>query len=389
MFSQVFNKAKGIFSKRDLPASASEDSSITVQASQSDSADSTDKSTSTITEMVTTRRSHVGSPRTTGASDSAVNGKRRIQERNTNGHSTKRRRISSEHENGLIEELSSPRQVPEDKVTVEITGVKKRRVSNGPEDSQTMTTSTPSNKLSNHIRFGSEEPAIPITTVKELEDREPAAPKEDSESDEDDDEAPEVVDNSVQLLSLKVQAQKQKEAKKRDEILQKEKRKLQDEKHKSQAKASAKPKAEKVQEKSQLQSIDMKLIPDDDIVSESTATLQGSVARESGRRALPALLPDEILNAEPVYRLPSPPPEQQQKSTRQHKFFKDVDRPAKDLHRGDVTIRVLEDKKIMLPPKSSKSGRNVKASWVAGQRSRNAPGGLKRVGGGPKSFVRR
>jgi U3 small nucleolar RNA-associated protein 16 len=162
--------------------------------------------------------------------------------------------------------------------------------------------------------------------------------------------------------------------------LQKEKRKQQDEKNKSQAKA-AKHKEDQVQKK-QPQPID------DDLVSESTATLQGSVVRE-GRRALPALLPDEILNAEPVFRLPSPPPEQEQKSTRQHKFFTEVDRPAKDLHRGDVTIRVLEDKKHMLPPKSSKSGRNVKAAWMAGQRGRSAPGGLKRVGGGPKSFVRR
>lgn len=173
-----------------------------------------------------------------------------------------------------------------------------------------------------------------------------------------------------------------------DEILQKEKRRLQDEKHKSQAKASVKSKAEKVQ-KSKPQAIDTKPVSDDDIVSESTATLQGSVVKESGRRVLPALLPDDILNAEPVYRLPSPPPEQQRKDTRQHKFFKDVEKPAKDIHRGDVTIRVLEDKKNMLPPKSSKVGRNVKAGWMAGQRSRHAPGRLKRVGGGPKSFVRR
>lgn len=171
--------------------------------------------------------------------------------------------------------------------------------------------------------------------------------------------------------------------------MQKEKRRLQDEKQKAQAKAAAaKAKAEKPQKP---QSFDSKLISDDDIVSESTATLQGSVVREPGRRVLPALLPDEILNAEPIHRLPSPPPEEQQKtSTKQHKFFKE-DRPAKDIRRGDVTIRVLENKKEMLPPKNSAVGRHVKAAWQAGQRGRNgtAPGGLKRVGGASKGFVRR
>jgi U3 small nucleolar RNA-associated protein 16 len=247
-------------------------------------------------------------------------------------------------------------------------------------------------KSSNHIRFGSEEPALPIRTAKEIEIEtvQPTQPQAEEDSESDDDEAPEVVDNSAQLLALKVQAQKQKEAKKRDEILQKEKRRLQDEKQKAQAKASAEAKA-KTEKLQKPQSFDSRLISDDDLVSESTVTLQGSVVREPGRRVLPALLPDEILNAEPIHRLPSPPPEEQQKTnTKQHKFFKE-DRPAKDIRRGDVTIRVLESKKEMLPPKSSAVGRHVKAAWQSGQRGRNgtAPGGLKRVGGGSKGFVRR
>lgn len=172
--------------------------------------------------------------------------------------------------------------------------------------------------------------------------------------------------------------------------MQKEKRRLQDEKQKAQAKASAaaKAKAENFQKPSSFES---KLISDDDLVSESTATLQGSVVRESGRRVLPALLPDEILNAEPIHRLPSPPPEEQPKTnTKQHKFFEE-DKPAKDIRRGDVTIRVMESKKEMLPPKSSTVGRHVKAAWQAGKRGRNgtATGGIKRVGGGSKGFVRR
>ncbi|EED15516.1 conserved hypothetical protein [Talaromyces stipitatus ATCC 10500] len=391
MFSQVFTRAKGIFSKNNL--SANDDSSVTAQASQSDSAgNNTDDSSSTIKDMVTaTRQGHVGSPRTNG-SDTATNTKRKTLESKTNGHSNKRRRLSPEKQDSVIEVLSSQQEAPEDNVTIEVPVVQEtEKISNGIETtpkSEGATADEFSKKPSNHIRFGSEEPTLPIQQTKGIETPQPTQAKDDSES--DDDEAPEVVDNSAQLLSLKVQAQKQKEAKRRDEILQKEKRRLQDEKQKAQAKASAAAKA-KAEKSQKPQFFDSKLISDDDLVSESTATLQESV-RGSGRRALPALLPDEILNAEPVHRLPSPPPEEQQKSNirRQHKFFKE-DKPAKDIRRGDVTIRVLETKKEMLPPKSSAIGKHVKASWQAGHRGRNgsAPGGLKRVGGGPKSFVRR
>lgn len=111
--------------------------------------------------------------------------------------------------------------------------------------------------------------------------------------------------------------------------------------------------------------------------------------RDSGRLVLPALLPDEILNAEPVYTAPSPAPEPSRKSTKKHKFFDDVKKPVKDIRHGDVTIRVLENQKNMLPPKSSTAGQSLKAAWMAGRRNKNGIPGLKRVSGGPKSFVRR
>ncbi|QGA19638.1 hypothetical protein EYB26_007327 [Talaromyces marneffei] len=387
MFSQVFTRAKGIFSRNNLPAS--DDSSVTAQASPSNSTDTnTDDSSSTTKKMGTaTRQGNVASPRMNG-SETATNTKRKTLESKTNGHSKKRRRLSPEQEDSLIEVLSSQQEAPDDNVTIQIPAAREKKIRNGTEST---TPDRSAKKPSSHIRFGSEEPALPIRTAKdgEIETVESTQAQAEEDSESDDDDAPEVVDNSVQLLALKVQAQKQKEAKKRDELLQKEKRRLQDEKQKAQAKAAAaKAKAEKPQKP---QSFDSKLISDDDIVSESTATLQGSVVREPGRRVLPALLPDEILNAEPIHRLPSPPPEEQQKtSTKQHKFFKE-DRPAKDIRRGDVTIRVLENKKEMLPPKNSAVGRHVKAAWQAGQRGRNgtAPGGLKRVGGASKGFVRR
>jgi U3 small nucleolar RNA-associated protein 16 len=219
MFSQVFTKAKGIFSRNNLPAS--DDSSVTAQASQSDSIDTnTDDSSSTITKMVTaTRRGHVGSPNTNG-SESATNTKRKTMERKTNGHSNKRRRLSPEQEDSLIEVLSSQQEVPVDNVTIQIPAAQEKKISNGTKNTAKSASTTPDRsvkKSSNHIRFGSEEPALPIRTAKEIEIEtvQPTQPQAEEDSESDDDEAPEVVDNSAQLLALKVQAQKQKEAKKR------------------------------------------------------------------------------------------------------------------------------------------------------------------------------
>lgn len=129
----------------------------------------------------------------------------------------------------------------------------------------------------------------------------------------------------------------------------------------------------------------------DDEVSESTATLQGSVAKETGRRALPAVLPDEILNAVPADRLPTPPPDIQRKYSKRHRFFDEEEKPPKDIRRGDVTIRVLDDKaaKSTLAPKSSKQGQKVREAWIAGKRNPKPLPGLKRVPGGKKGFVRR
>lgn len=170
--------------------------------------------------MVTaTRRGHVGSPNTNG-SDSATNTKRKTMESKTNGHSNKRRRLSPEQEDSLIEVLSSQQEVPADNVTIQIPAVQEKKISNGTETTAKSASTTPDRsvkKPSNHIRFGSEEPALPIRTAKEIETEtvQPTQPQAEEDSESDDDEAPEVVDNSAQLLALKVQAQKQKEAKKR------------------------------------------------------------------------------------------------------------------------------------------------------------------------------
>jgi U3 small nucleolar RNA-associated protein 16 len=144
-------------------------------------------------------------------------------ESKANGHSNKRRRLSPEQEDSVIEVLSSQQEVPADNVIIQIPATQEQKIGNGVEsraESASSTTDRSAKKSSNHIRFGSEEPALPIRTAKEIEiETVPSTQVQVEEDSESDDDAPEVIDNSVQLLALKVQAQKQKEAKRRQVFL--------------------------------------------------------------------------------------------------------------------------------------------------------------------------
>lgn len=141
-----------------------------------------------------------------------------------------------------------------------------------------------------------------------------------------------------------------------------------------------------------------KEILSDDLLSESTATLLGSTTQDARRAALPALLPDDILNAAPVARPPTPPAEEmdfRQKKPNKLKFLDKTEKRPKDVHMGDVTIRVLDDNvsrkktKVSLPPKASKNSVKSKQNWMNKARSTGQVNGLRRTAGGPSGFVRK
>lgn len=168
-----------------------------------------------------------------------------------------------------------------------------------------------------------------------------------------------------------------------EEQLKKEKRKQLDELRKQQAK-------QKEMTKLAAGSVD-------DQLSESTETLRGSTTQDARRSALPALLPDEILNAAPVARPPTPPLEElnvSHKKPNKLKFLDATEKRPKDVKLGDVTIRVLDENptktaKTTLPPKASKTGRNAKQNWLNRARSTGTINGLRRTAGGPSGFVRK
>ncbi|KAF9893740.1 hypothetical protein FE257_009910 [Aspergillus nanangensis] len=237
----------------------------------------------------------------------------------------------------------------------------------------------PSNKT--HFRFDSEEPEVPLDTTRE-DTQEKQANHEDEDDSSDDDEAPEAVDNSAQMSKIREDAKRQEEIRQREEQVKREKRKKLDEVRKAQAKAMKKK--ENLAE---------------DMQSESTVTLQGSITQDARRAALPALLPDEILNATPVARPPTPPAEGMDilhRKPNKLKFLDKTEKRTKDVHMGDVTIRVLDDNvsykkksKVTLPPKASKTGVNSKQNWLNKARSTGQINGLRRTTGGSSGFVRR
>ncbi len=89
----------------------------------------------------------------------------------------------------------------------------------------------------------------------------------------------------------------------------------------------------------------------------------------SSTSALPTLLPDEILALEPTKRPPTPPPaETTTHVSKRHKFFSAGEKPPKDLVRGNVRVRVLDNPSSHLAPKAGKGSKSLKEGWLAGRR---------------------
>ncbi|OGE53614.1 hypothetical protein PENARI_c007G06625 [Penicillium arizonense] len=228
----------------------------------------------------------------------------------------------------------------------------------------------------NHFRFDSEEPEIPETLPEEISEE----PNQEDDDEDSDDDAPEAIDNSAQLLKMKEQAKKRETAKQLEEQLKKEKRRKLDERRKLQAKTIVKPKESS-----------------DDLLSESTATIQGTTTQDARRAALPALLPDDILNAEPAIRPPTPPADEfaMPKKSNKLRFLDKKDKIPKDVNMGDVSIRVLDapstkkSSKPALAPRVSKAGKNLKGSMLQMTRNSAQGNGLRKKASGPSGFVRR
>lgn len=144
----------------------------------------------------------------------------------------------------------------------------------------------------------------------------------------------------------------------------------------------------------------------DEIMSESSATLQGSDTKATSpstlKASLPMLLPDDILNAEPTARPPTPPREKKpafsvKAKPNKIRFLDEIQKPPKDIRIGNTSVRVLDETtqynsragaNNRLAPKASKASKNVKDRWITGHRNKNVSSGLRRTTG-TSGFVRK
>ncbi|KAJ5112652.1 hypothetical protein N7532_000697 [Penicillium argentinense] len=350
MFSQFVTAAKGLFTR---------------QESEDTAADPAGTDAATTSRMVTATRQRAAKPEhESKVSGVAKGGKRKAQAaatEKTEDKQSKRRKRDS---------LEAAEATTDDDVAIDTL-----EQTNG----ETKSSHSKKHEPKGHFRFDSEEPSVPKVPLPQ------PAPQVSNDDDEDDsdDDAPETIDNSAQLLKIKEQAKRQEKLKQQEEQAKREKRRKLDERRKVQAKSS------KIKEIA---------APSEDLHSESTTTLQGSTTQDARRRTLPALLPDDILNAEPMDRAPTPPAEDSSaapKKSNKLRFLDRTEKAPKDMQVGDVTIRVLDapstksQSKPALAPKASKAGRNVKDNWLKRERSTAKVNGLRRTTGGSSGFVRR
>ncbi|PYI08281.1 hypothetical protein BO78DRAFT_311079 [Aspergillus sclerotiicarbonarius CBS 121057] len=360
MFSQIVTAAKGLFSRQD-----SDEASLPNLHSNSGSTSSTSSGANTPKMVTATRQRKFAATEPNANGSAETNGKRKSEP--VVAEPTETTQINKRRKRSSLEAAQEPESKPSSK---------KSKTTEKSEPKQEEQSSAPVPKK--HFRFDSEEPELPEVAAEET--TETRQEVEDSEDDSDDDEAPETVDNSAQRSKIKLEAKKQERAKQIEEQLKRDKRKQLDELRKSQAKIAKK-----------------KELKSDDLLSESTETLQGTTTQDARRSALPALLPDDILNAAPDVRPPTPPAEERtfmQQKPNKLRFLDKKEKAPKDVRMGDVTIRVLDgdvskSSKTTLPPKASKTGRNAKQNWLNKSRSTGSLNGMRRTTGGSSGFVRR
>ncbi|PYH44241.1 uncharacterized protein BP01DRAFT_321624 [Aspergillus saccharolyticus JOP 1030-1] len=397
MLSQFVTAAKGLFTRSDNknpqptflePRLAADKSASAIASIQQVTTPTT---TTTTPKMVTATRQRrftaesSAEPEANGigsVNEAKINGNgKRTSEPSTDAENNNARKTQSNTKRRKRSSLAAVLE-SEDEMATSPSNKKSKTVkgtndTEGQEDEQEETpVAAPQQIKKKHFRFDSEEPEVPaMAEVAET----PQSLEE--EEDSSDDEAPEAVDNSAQLSKIRMEAKRQERAKQIEEQLKRDKRKQLDDLRKLQAKSTSKKREA------------------EDQLSESTETLQGTTTESARRSALPALLPDDILNAAPDVRPPTPPAEEMRivrpKPTKL-RFLDKKEKAPKDLQMGDVTIRVLDGdvsrnkkSKTTLPPKATKSSQNARQVWLSAGRSTGKVNGMRRAAGAPSGFVRK
>ncbi|KAL8828762.1 MAG: hypothetical protein Q9170_006463 [Blastenia crenularia] len=222
---------------------------------------------------------------------------------------------------------------------------------------------------SRHKHFQNEEPPPPQLSSNDLplDSLNTSGQVEASEEETSGDEAPEVVTQSAGLETARSAAAEAAKAADAQRAVEKQRRRERDSLLKGQAKTT-----KKVTE--QVDSEDSRPVSpmeDNQSYQPSPSTLDPPNAfKWSSNEPLPALLPDELLAIEPMVRLSTPIPEPvvaKPSVNTKRRFVEEISKPPKDVRKGNVRIRVLEERRTVLPPKISKSSKLIRESWLAGR----------------------
>ncbi|KAL8774222.1 MAG: hypothetical protein Q9209_000973 [Squamulea sp. 1 TL-2023] len=238
-----------------------------------------------------------------------------------------------------------------------------------PHDRSTRTTNAPSNQR--HKRFENE--AANLGTL----DSEPSSlllaspnPRDavrDTDSVSSEDEAPDIVPKSSGEQEARWAVAEAIKAADTQRAAEKQKRKDRDLLLKSQAKISRKGTSKPGVEK---QPSDVPVEHDEDDQKSLPRLRVPDRGMWTSKDPLPALLPDDILAAEPMARIPTPPLQNdtvKPSANTKIRFLDKTSKPPKDIKNGNVRIRVLEDRRAILPPKVSKNSQMLRESWLAGR----------------------
>lgn len=222
---------------------------------------------------------------------------------------------------------------------------------------------------SKHKRFEGDETIIPpsasVSTNLPHEDPARRDVTQDSEVEISDDEAPDVVSQSTGLQKTRTAAAETAKAIEAQQAMEKQKRKERNDLLERQAKAIKKEAKE-----DKIEGTRSRTPTDDDNTDQERASPRNHSAdfQWSNNDALPELLPNEILAAEPMIRFPTP--ESLMVSApinKKHRFLDKTSKPPKDVRNGNVRIRVLEEIQASLAPKVSKPSQRIRESWLAGR----------------------
>ncbi|KKY16467.1 putative u3 snorna associated [Diplodia seriata] len=246
--------------------------------------------------------------------------------------------------------------------------------------------------LRTHIRFGSEDPPVVPEPASEPANEQIPSSTDEQEEEDSDDEAPEAVTASSARTQARAAEEEAAKVVERQEAEAKRKRQDREARLREQAAAAKKRKQEQ----------EPKEIPADVASSATIQASDPSALLKPSKPAydlhnLPALLPDDLLASAPKVRPATPESEdgsaQADATARKEKVNKHLkfldEKPAKDVTKGPVKVRVLEKGNKFLPPKTSTSGsRTVRDTWLQGRKmtegKRGLLGGLerKKLGGG-------